>query len=48
MTQSLTLTLFMARIGTDHEHHAATADDLTVVADPLDASADFHNIKAYS
>jgi len=38
----LTLTLLVARIGTDHSHHAFAADDLAIAAHLLDRRCDFH------
>jgi hypothetical protein len=40
---ALALPLLMARIATDDKHHAASADELTVLADALYAGADFHD-----
>ena len=38
----LPLALFMARIVADDAHDAAPANDLTVLADALDAGTHFH------
>jgi hypothetical protein len=38
----LALTLFMARIRTYNVHHAATADDLAILTNPLHAGANLH------
>jgi hypothetical protein len=38
----LTLALFVSRVIANHVHHAATAHDLTALANPLDAGADLH------
>src|SRR6185436_15014864 len=38
----LTLTLLVARIGTDHSHHTLAADDLAIAAHLLDRCCDFH------
>jgi hypothetical protein len=36
------LTLLVPGIAAHHEHHAASTDDLAVLADALDAGADLH------
>jgi hypothetical protein len=33
----------VAGVAADHEHHAAAANDLAVLANSLDAGADFHD-----
>jgi len=38
----LSLTLFMAWVGTDHTHNAFTADHLTVLAHPSDRASYLH------
>jgi hypothetical protein len=36
------LPLLVTRIRTDNVHHAATADDLAILTNPLDAGANLH------
>jgi hypothetical protein len=38
----LTLTLFVARVGTDHAHHAFAADDAAVLANATNGTTYFH------
>jgi hypothetical protein len=38
----LALTLLMARVGTDHAHHAFTANDATVHANAANGTTYFH------
>jgi hypothetical protein len=40
------LPLLVALVRADHEHHAATADDLAVLADLFDGRTNFHDFSS--
>lgn len=45
---SSALPLLMARVGAYHEHHAAAANDLTILANAFDAGTNFHGLSLLS